>query len=403
MQEAIGLWFMSLPSETRFSVALVAVFTIVSHVRFGSKVAMHGPTLLTTAGIFFTFLGIATGLQHFDASNIRDSVPALLGGLKTAFWASVFGVFGALTIKLRDFWWGTKNDLNAPREATVNDLDTTLSLLLAALSSPDGESLVSQVKLLRQDMNDKLDKLRISQEKSLEMLAQMGSKALIEALNGVIREFNNKLTTQFGDNFKKLNEAVGKMVEWQEGYRSHVESAEAAITSATKALQSSLIIAEAMVTKASEFSTTADKLAGVIMEIDKQLGVIAQNTSTLKAVLDDTARSIPSMKGKMEEFVETMTNSMASATIAMTAAGQATVKDMQNANAEMTKGTTELANQIRAQSTALEKEIEKAITASITTLGQQLGTLSDQFATDYQPITSSIRDLLAAINKGTQS
>ena len=193
------------------------------------------------------------------------------------------------------------------------------------------------------------------------------------------------------------------MVEWQEGYRSHVESAEAAITSATKALQSSLIIAEAMVTKASEFSTTADKLAGVIMEIDKQLGVIAQNTSTLKAVLDDTARSIPSMKGKMEEFVETMTNSMASATIAMTAAGQATVKDMQNANAEMTKGTTELANQIRAQSTALEKEIEKAITASITTLGQQLGTLSDQFATDYQPITRSIRDLLAAINKGTQS
>jgi hypothetical protein len=69
----------------------------------------YAPTILTTTGIFFTFLGIALGLAHFDTENIQASIPALLGGLKTAFWASVAGVGGALTIKFRHFFFGVKH------------------------------------------------------------------------------------------------------------------------------------------------------------------------------------------------------------------------------------------------------------------------------------------------------
>ena len=63
---------------------------------YNEKAVSFGPTILTTLGIFATFLGIAFGLSEFDANNIQASVPALLGGLKTAFWASVAGVGGAL-------------------------------------------------------------------------------------------------------------------------------------------------------------------------------------------------------------------------------------------------------------------------------------------------------------------
>ena len=52
----------------------------------------------------------------------------------------------------------------------------------------------------------------------------MGSKALIEALRDVIRDFNAKLTEQFGDNFKQLNEAVGKLLVWQNQYTTHIET-----------------------------------------------------------------------------------------------------------------------------------------------------------------------------------
>ncbi len=59
-------------------------------------------------------------------------------------------------------------------------------------------------------------------------MAENNSKALIEALEQVIRDFNAKLTEQFGENFKKLNEAVGALLTWQENYRQHIEKLEGA-------------------------------------------------------------------------------------------------------------------------------------------------------------------------------
>ena len=87
------------PPITLISILLVLLLWVFLHLTYNERTLEFGPTILTTTGIFFTFFGIAIGLKEFDVSNIQASVPALLGGLKTAFWASVFGVGGALTLK----------------------------------------------------------------------------------------------------------------------------------------------------------------------------------------------------------------------------------------------------------------------------------------------------------------
>jgi translation initiation factor 2 alpha subunit (eIF-2alpha) len=46
------------------------------------------------------------------------------------------------------------------------------------------------------------------------------TEEIIKALQDVIKDFNNNLTEQFGDNFKQLNEAVLKMIEWQSTYKN---------------------------------------------------------------------------------------------------------------------------------------------------------------------------------------
>ena len=45
---------------------------------------------------------------------------------------------------------------------------------------------------------------------------KQNNSEMIGALEGIVREFNHNLTAQFGDNFKQLNEAVAKMIIWQE-------------------------------------------------------------------------------------------------------------------------------------------------------------------------------------------
>ncbi|MBQ4405227.1 MAG: hypothetical protein II857_12595 [Selenomonadaceae bacterium] len=42
-------------------------------------------------------------------------------------------------------------------------------------------------------------------------LAESNSRAFIEALNDTMKDFNQKLTQQFGENFNRLNIAVGRL------------------------------------------------------------------------------------------------------------------------------------------------------------------------------------------------
>ena len=72
-------------------------------------------------------------------------------------------------------------------------------------------------------MADKNDELITEFKTFAETQAENNANSLIEALEEVMREFNVKISEQFGDNFKRLNEAVGKMLEWQENYYKQIE------------------------------------------------------------------------------------------------------------------------------------------------------------------------------------
>ena len=93
----------------RASILSISIIAIYFHFKYSEKAVAYGPTILTTTGIFATFIGIAAGLSKFDTANIQASVPDLLSGLKTAFWGSVFGVGWALSLKFRHYIFGVKS------------------------------------------------------------------------------------------------------------------------------------------------------------------------------------------------------------------------------------------------------------------------------------------------------
>lgn len=59
-------------------------------------------------GVLGTFIGITFGLLFFDTHNLEKSVPALLDGMKSAFFTSIVGMAGSLGTK----WWQRKNKKN---------------------------------------------------------------------------------------------------------------------------------------------------------------------------------------------------------------------------------------------------------------------------------------------------
>ena len=152
--------FGSLGVFTQSAIVSISLIAVALHVRWTRKSASLGPTLLTTFGIFFCFCGIAWGLLDFNPSDIKGSVPQLLRGIRTSFWASVFGIGWALTIKLRVLLLGPpplpKDGITAG--ATVDDLAAQLIRLNRSIAGTDDSTLLGQVKLLRTEANDRLDR-----------------------------------------------------------------------------------------------------------------------------------------------------------------------------------------------------------------------------------------------------
>jgi hypothetical protein len=144
--------------------------------------------------------------------------------------------------------------------------------LVRALSGDEEGTLLGQIKLLRADGKDesrrviekldetgkqtvvkidevgkenvgKIDEMKrelVSEFRAFaETMAQQNTDALIDALSAIIRDFNENLTEQFGENFQQLNKAVGQLVQWQAQYRKILEDTYRHLLGATDAAKSS--------------------------------------------------------------------------------------------------------------------------------------------------------------------
>jgi hypothetical protein len=260
-------FFGNLGVFTQSAIVCISLIGVALHVRWSRKSTSLGPTLLTTFGIFFCFCGIAWGLLDFNPSDIRGSVPQLLRGIRTSFWASVFGIGWALTIKLRVLLMGVPS---LPKDgtatgATVDDLAAQLSRLNRSIAGSDDSTLLSQVKLLRTESNDRLDRLNQLFERFAEKVVEANSKALIQALTEVIKDFNVKLNDQFGENFKSLNAAVERLVVWQKQYEQQLNALIEQETMTRKSMTESSLRYTDLVNKSTVFTTTAESLRDLLV------------------------------------------------------------------------------------------------------------------------------------------
>jgi hypothetical protein len=406
--------------RTDIAINVVAFVTIVGfwvffHRRWSRQAISNGPALLTTLGIFFCFLGIAVGLLDFDPEDVKGSVPQLLDGIRTAFWASVAGIFAAITIKVRHAMYGAPP--LAPTQTTganVSDLVEQLVRLNKSIAGDDDSTLINQVKLSRSDMNERLSKLQSSFENFVTLMAEANSKALIEALQKIVTDFNTTLKEQFGENFKQLNLAVEKLVVWQETYKLQLDDLITAETATRESMKASSDSFKAIVTSADHFSQTAKDLQQLLKALEEQKKTLNTQLTLLTDVVKDVSGKLPLLEPQILAMVTQVSTGVATAqkdlAAAFAKAAQAAIDNdaayrklmkenmdaTQNAfNAHVKKMTEDTQQNIVLLDTALEKELTK----SINTLGRQLTALSQQFVADYTPLTERLRQLVADLGR----
>lgn len=413
------LWsvFVTLPIITQWAVTILLVAGVIVHLAAYNVRTVHdGPSIFTTGGIFFTFLGIAEGLYGFDPKQIDVSVPLLLDGLKTAFIASVVGVGIALTIKLRYLLFGVRQSAadTSPSGASVNDLYNQLVAVQQSLVGKDESTLLSQIKLSRQDTNDRLDALRKSQSDFMERMAENNSKALVQALQEVIRDFNVKISEQFGDNFKKLNEAVGNLLVWQEQYRQQLSDLVSHQSNAAENMKVAADRYKVIVGQAELFSTVATQLGTVLSGLETQRKQLDESLRSLASVLTAASEALPQVQNRIMQLTEQMTfgvqhhqNEITKSLRDGAATLQTTLGDVkrllvestQTTNQEINSHFKQLADKTTENVAKLDLALERELTKALTTLGGQLTSLSRQFVDDYGPLTQRLRELVQSAGR----
>lgn len=82
---------------------------------------------IVSLGVLGTFIGIAIGLFHFDVAQIKESMPVLLGGLKTAFITSGVGIFFSIIISILKPKKESKSEMLDALELVVRDFNKNLT------------------------------------------------------------------------------------------------------------------------------------------------------------------------------------------------------------------------------------------------------------------------------------
>lgn len=391
-------------------IAIIFVLTLYfQFFRYSSRTAEAAPTILTSIGIFGTFLGVALGLSNFDTTNIQESVPQLLSGLKTAFWSSIAGLFGALTIKFRAVMDATQGEEYHQRTASIDDLHTALTEINQSLKTEDGDSLINELGLVRTEQKRQSEDLITAMDHYQTQMVEANTQALIDALGIVMRDFNTKIDEQYGDNFKRLNESVGQMLAWQQDYKEQLSS----LTDNQQRIGQSMNYAteafESMVNHAESFNGISESLGDMLKGLDSQREVLDKHLTGLAHLVNEAGEGLPQLEERMtfltsgladnlEKYNNNMQSMLSQTTASMNKATQGLTSELQTAyttafselDSKIVQTLTQTDKQIAKLDAALEQELNK----SLKTMGEQLAALSEKFVQDYSPLTERLHDVV---------
>jgi DNA anti-recombination protein RmuC len=316
-------------------------------------------------------------------------------------------VGGALTLKARHYAFGlpAKKDGEPATGATVDDLAESLKSIHWALAGDSDATLVSQLKLSRQDSNDRLDALKKAQTEALRMLSEMGSKALVEALRDVIRDFNARINEQFGENFKHLNDGVAKLLVWQEQHRQHVDAMATRLDEILKIAESTADTHKQVVDQSAIFAKIAVELSALLTALETQKEQIKSYAQSLAALLNSAKDAVPQIENRITAIAaqlaeaasknqQTMSRaveeSAASINRTLEDASKAASKAADEHNKQIAQLVAKSKEQIDLLDAALSEELKKSLEA----LGGQLAALSEKFVSDYMPLTARLREVV---------
>lgn len=378
------------------------------------------PQAIASLGVLFTFIGISYGLIEFNSADIESSVPVLLGGMRTAFITSVIGMIWSMCLKYKQ----NNKEKEYYQQKVKVDNDATIGQLISYLQSQDEKiaekessakqyqenlltaiqeinkslvgdgdaSVITQIQLIKSKIQDGFES-RNSQSKQeheilikefqkfAETMAENNSKAFIEALNSTIRDFNEKIQEQFGENFKQLNIAVGKLLEWQDNYKNTVIEVTENQRTIFEGIEQAKTSLASMADHGNSIKASAIALGDILMTIDSYQKELEISLKDLASIGDEAKKLVPNIKSLVEE-----TNVGIS-------------KTCENTNKELNENAVKAIGEATKYYESVGKQLEEKSSAAIDETTQYYKKIGDEVASSTASMKSEYHDVSQEVKK----
>ncbi|MDP3007926.1 MAG: hypothetical protein Q8N30_02500 [Methylococcales bacterium] len=376
--------------KVKFIASLMGIgFSIIVRIAQSFKLENNGSADIDSEEIM---IGLLTDIKQSLVGNnpelslkeLNNSIAALpvefkkqsslLDAIKTSLAGDGDASVTTQLIKMRMELKDSLSELDKNNKQYFNEFDTNNAKYLNAINSNLRICFDTQNKVLNSSFNN----LTLKFDDFSRVLAENNSKAFIEALEKAMRDFNNNITEQFGDNFKQLNEAVGKLLIWQENYKTHVEKLTDNFEVALISIGAINTAFSKIESRSESFTYTSEKLQSILENLDRQLQDLSSHLQAFDELSGNAKNAFPIIEGNLVK----LTTGFRNATEQSLSDINATVKDvshnLKNTGNEF-KATAE-------QFSGMANNIEKSVkTQELTLTG-----VSDNFKIT---VDKTLRDL----------
>lgn len=417
----------------------------------------QSPSILATVGIFFSFWGISIGLISLDLNDIQNSIPKLLDGLKVKFIASLMGIFASIVVRVtQSFTVEQKaieissdekiikllsainetlsiNTKNSPEallqelKQTIEELPTEfkkqnalLNQIRIGLAGEGDSSITTQLGKLRSDMRDSLKDMDNSNKQRAETLnntlasnfdhlsqkfedfarivAENNSKAFIEALEKAMRDFNNNITEQFGENFKELNRAVGELLKWQDNYKNYVEQLTSNFELALVGITSIQSAFNDIQTRSQSFTEVSTELSGILQKLDIQLQDLNHYLKALGQVADSAKKAFPIIEDNLIKLTTGFKKSTEQSLADINSTVESVGENLIETTGRLKETTGKLRDSMENQKETLEttsQEFKDVVSGTLKSLAKETKTSIENYQESLQEV---VTEQLGSIN-----
>ena len=356
--------------------------------------------LLPQIGVAGTFIGAVYSLFIVgNTTNLMGNIGEVMTGIAISFISSIVGQFLSVFIQLIH-----KND-NGYDDVSLGTIaeiltENTLHLININQSLSDNEKspILNELQKLRLSLVDKNDELITEFKTFAETQAENNANSLIEALEEVMREFNVKISEQFGDNFKRLNEAVGKMLEWQEKYYKQIEFITNQLDDNANLMEKNREIITDVSAKYTDGLELSSKMETSIDNMEMQRKALETNMEKFTELSDEAKKVFPVIEENINNLTEgfsgSVTNSMEN------------IENLVSTQKEQVEGNIDKLNEIYENSmqnvtTQFSGVIEESLGIINNTVGTQSEKIDDNitklneiYETSMQNITTQFSDVV---------